>query len=167
MKNLKFLVSTTAAMALIGLSDARGQEPGKPLEQDRFQVDPEVTKKFEEQANRPYVAEPLPVVEWEKALNATTQKVSARLLSTGDQSILVAVSLTPLQKESLSKVWPTVLTLAEADHQTILGDELCLRYPVALDYELNRLDKKEGQVLELEVGSALDGRPLVLFVRGS
>lgn len=164
------LTYTVTLIGLLGLATAQAQEPPKPSKApkaDRFQVDPAVQKKFEEQALRPHIPPELPVVEWEEQTDAVTQHVSARLLSTGDQSVLVAVQLTPEQKRVLGAIWPTVTRIEDADHQMIFGDELCLRYPVALEYDLHRLDPKLGQVLEFEVGSTKDRRPLVLFVRGS
>jgi hypothetical protein len=169
MTNTKFLVSSTVVLAFVAAGPAGAGDPAKskPPKAERYQVDPEVQRMVEEQTRRPVVAPELPVLEWETSPDVESNRVSARLLSTGDQTVLVAVRLTADQKDALTQLWPTVETIDQADHQTILGDELILRYPLVLEFDLHRLDAKIGQVIELELGNTKDQRPIVLFVRGS
>lgn len=167
MGSIKSLTFITAGLALL-LADTSGAQEGAPAkERASFQIDPEVRKAIEAQEKRVFVEAETPLVEWEPAQDADRQKVDARLLAVGDQSVLVAVRLSPEDKAQLLTMWPQVATEAEADHQTILGEELVLRYPVTLDYELTRLEQKLGQVLQFEIGRTLDRRPIVLFVRGT
>lgn len=170
MKTSKTLILSSSAVAALlwaGLAAAQEVRPSKGSKGDQLQVDPAVAAKYEAQAQRRVVEPDLPIVEWEQDRAVPSRRVSARILSIGDQSVLVAVPLSPEQKAVLSQRWPTVTRAEEANHQTIWGDELCLRYPVTLEYDALRLSSKLGQVVELEVGSTQDKRPIVIFVRGT
>lgn len=170
MKTTKLMISSAglASLLCLGVSEAQEAKPLKsPRGGDQLQVDPAVQQKYEAQAKRQVVRPDLPLVEWEQDRTRPSRRVSGRVLSVGDQSVLVAVPITPEQKAVLSERWKTVTRVEDATHETILGDELCLRYPVALDYDTKRLTNKLGQVVELEVGTSQSKRPLVLFVRGS